>query len=33
MRNADYEATFTDLRRTIRNRTAVIGMLSAALLV
>jgi len=33
MRNDDYEATLTDLRRTVRNRTAVIGMLSAALLV
>lgn len=33
MHNDDYEATLTDLRRKILNRTAVIGILSATLLV
>ncbi|AXA91336.1 type IV conjugative transfer system protein TraE [Massilia sp. YMA4] len=32
MRNDDYEATLSDLRRAIRSRSTVIGMLSAALL-
>jgi len=33
MKNDDYEATLTDLRGSIRHRTAMIGMLSTAILV